>query len=133
SCEMGWEEIPLGLPEMSLQAKCFPPDFEKETCLGVLSRGLFVYSTFLKYLKETLFASEPHESNYYWKAIEILAGNLKSLMKNPETVEFVAPDLEALLAEQSSSTPTLIRHVIFKRCMLFLDATVRAYIYIKSS
>lgn len=136
TCETAWEDLPrmsLHLPDIDDVEECFPPKFEREVCLRRLSRALYVFSTFLKYLCQHLYATEPH--TYFWEQTEKLAQTTKSLMDHPSTLIFpdvnVAKSVEAVKAAHIGWTPSILRHLVLRKYTEFMDATAKAYLYIK--
>ncbi|CAI5771403.1 interleukin-6 [Podarcis lilfordi] len=140
TCDTDWSHLPqehLLIPEIHNDSKCYPSTFEKEGCLEFLAEGLFSFRIFLEYLQETLFPKKPELTQYLWPATEFLANNLKSQLKNPESMQpipdAIDDDLVHKIAMYTGWTPAILRHTILRRYLKFMDTAASAIRSINTS
>nr|XP_034986197.1 interleukin-6 [Zootoca vivipara] len=116
----------LNLPKITQEDKCFDTGFEKETCLGRLSSGLYAFGTFFEYLEE----ASVETAETFRPSTEHLANTLRSMMNNPETVTLPDPAAQKILAaklrEHRGWAVTIIKHFILQDFTLFMQKTTRA-------
>ncbi|KFP01169.1 Interleukin-6, partial [Calypte anna] len=108
----------------------------QDKCLRKISSGLYTFTTYLEYIKET-FTSEKQNIESLCYSTEHLARTVRQMVINPEEVTIPDSATQKSLRTKLKSNKTWIEkittHLILRDFTSFMEKTVRAVRYLKNT
>ncbi|NWX12655.1 IL6 protein, partial [Aegotheles bennettii] len=108
----------------------------QDKCLRKISSGLYTFTTYLEYIKET-FTSEKQNLESLCYTTEHLAHTIRQMVLNPK--EVIIPDsttresLRTKLKSNKNWIEKITTHLILRDFTSFMEKTVRAIRYLKNT
>ncbi|NXN14867.1 IL6 protein, partial [Indicator maculatus] len=142
-CENSMEMLlrnDLNLPKVTEEDGSIPDSLTflsfQDKCLRKISSGLYIFQTYLEYIKET-FASEKQNVESLCYSTEHLARTIRQMVINPDEVMIPDPATRESLRAKLRSSKTWIEkittHLILRDFTSFMEKTVRAVRYLKNT
>ncbi|XP_008492420.2 interleukin-6 [Calypte anna] len=126
----------LNLPKVTEEDGCLLAGFDEDKCLRKISSGLYTFTTYLEYIKET-FTSEKQNIESLCYSTEHLARTVRQMVINPEEVTIPDSATQKSLRTKLKSNKTWIEkittHLILRDFTSFMEKTVRAVRYLKNT
>ncbi|KAM6314966.1 interleukin-6 [Aegotheles albertisi] len=126
----------LNLPKVTEEDGCLLAGFNEDKCLRKISSGLYTFTTYLEYIKET-FTSEKQNLEALCYTTEHLAHTIRQMVLNPK--EVIIPDsttresLRTKLKSNKNWIEKITTHLILRDFTSFMEKTVRAIRYLKNT